>query len=91
MKLIKIIIALVILSIAANAEVTFKINNKMQTINIVDIENNINIVTSIRNVTTRQFVTRFNRSFYIYISPTSETIYVNENIFNELKTALMKE
>lgn len=90
MRLLKII-TLVILTITANADVTYKFNHKMQTINIVDTENNINIVTSIHNVTTQQSVTRFNRSFYIYISTTSTPIYVNENIFNELNTELMKE
>ena len=91
MKIIKIIIVLVILSVSANAKVMYKINHKTQTINIIDTEENKNIVTSIHNVTTQQFIHRFERSFYIYISTLREKIKIDENMFNEINTELMKE
>lgn len=90
MSLLKIIITLVVLSIAANAKVTFKINHKTQIINIVDTEDNKNIVTSIHNITTQQFIHRFERSFYVYISTLREKIKIDENMFNEINNELMK-
>lgn len=85
-----IIITLIMLCMSANAKATFKINHKQHMINIVDSENNINITTSIQNITTRQVATRFERIFFIYISNISKQIKIDENEFNQINYELMK-
>ena len=87
-----IIITLIMLCISANAKVTFKINHEQHMINIVDAENNIDITTSIHNITTQQVATRFGRIFFIHISNTtiSKQIKIDENEFNHINSELMK-
>ena len=90
MSFIKIIITLIILNATLNAKVIVDINKNNKMIYIVNKEENFEIIAPLNSITVEKVSTRFETSFYMYISGIRKYINIDENTFNEIKYELIK-